>query len=243
MNEAPSAETLSELAQQAAEDEATLAEKPNRVGRPPGKKDTKPRKRPVKSTRDGEGELLPPGENARYIAHLFEVAHLEPGHVDFANAEQTEKIVGMYFQCCIKNNMRPSLPELAVAFHTTKPNLQMWLSGESFKEAIESREILTTAYAILNAQLELYLQNGRISPQAGAFLLKNNFGYEDKTEQVITPKVQQPVSPEELEKKYLAVLHSHRLEAPKDVIDVPIVENIDSPMLCEPVQGEESIGE
>ena len=230
---------MDELKSEPIEQE-TATDEPKKVGRPPGSKDTKPRKK-SRTTKDAEGQMFPPGENAKYIAHLIEVGHLVEGHVDFANAKQIGRIIEMYFQCCIKNNMRPSLPELALAFHTTKPNLQSWLTGESFKEATESREQLTIAYAILNAMLELYIQNGKMSPQAGSFLLKNNFGYEDKTEQIITPKVQQTISPEELEKKYLAVLDSRkRLDAPKDVIDVPVV---DSPMLCEPVADEQTIGE
>ena len=33
-----------------------------------------------------------------------------------------------------------------------------------------------------------YMQNGRINPVSGIFLMKNNFGYQDKQEVVVTPK-------------------------------------------------------
>ena len=34
---------------------------------------------------------------------------------------------------------------------------------------------------------ENYMQNGKINPVSGIFLGKNNFGYQDKTEYVVTP--------------------------------------------------------
>lgn len=35
--------------------------------------------------------------------------------------------------------------------------------------------------------IEEYMQNGKINPVSGIFLMKNNFGYADKTEVVVTP--------------------------------------------------------
>ena len=36
---------------------------------------------------------------------------------------------------------------------------------------------------------ENYMQNGKINPVSGIFLGKNNYGYQDKTEYVVTPNV------------------------------------------------------
>ena len=35
------------------------------------------------------------------------------------------------------------------------------------------------------------MENGKINPVSGIFLGKNNFGYQDKTEYVLTPNQQQ----------------------------------------------------
>ena len=35
------------------------------------------------------------------------------------------------------------------------------------------------------------MNSGKINPVSGIFLGKNNFGYQDKTEYVVTPNVQQ----------------------------------------------------
>ena len=69
----------------------------------------------------------------------------------------------------------------------------------------ESRNLIKKAYQLLNAQMESYMQNGKINPVAGIFLMKNNMGYADKQEVVLTPNQQlgEQVPAEDLEKKYL----------------------------------------
>lgn len=49
------------------------------------------------------------------------------------------------------------------------------------------------------------MQNGKINPVSGIFLMKNNMGYQDKQEFVLTPNNQlgEATSPEELQQKYL----------------------------------------
>ena len=49
------------------------------------------------------------------------------------------------------------------------------------------------------------MQNGKINPVAGIFLMKNNMGYQDKQEVVVTPNQQlgEQIPVEKLEQKYL----------------------------------------
>lgn len=55
----------------------------------------------------------------------------------------------------------------------------------------EVADVLKKAYRIMEVLWEDYVQNGKINPVMGIFLGKNNFGYKDKTEYVVTPNVQQ----------------------------------------------------
>lgn len=217
----PSTEVTSEeVAEKKAPDPAKQGK-----GRPKGKKDTQPRKRQGKSpVVDANGNMILPGENGKAISYLWEISGIEPGHVDFNDPEQTKRIIGMYFQTCVRHDMCPGLAELAVAFHTTRKELIRWLSGESYKHAHKSRELLTTAYAILNALMEIYVRSGTISSQAGLFLLKNNFEYEEKAEQIITPKTIEYSTREDLEKKYLAVADAAQIEAPPIAVEDPVTE-------------------
>ena len=52
---------------------------------------------------------------------------------------------------------------------------------------------------------ENYMQNGKINPVSGIFLGKNNFGYQDKTEYVVTPHVnnESDYDADDIKKRYL----------------------------------------
>ena len=52
---------------------------------------------------------------------------------------------------------------------------------------------------------ENYMQNGKINPVAGIFLGKNNFGYQDKSEYILTPNTRDDsdYSAEEIKQRYL----------------------------------------
>ena len=61
------------------------------------------------------------------------------------------------------------------------------------------------AYNFMENLWENYMQNGKINPVSGIFLGKNNFGYQDKTEYVVTPNVHQDTDydTEDVKKRYL----------------------------------------
>ena len=52
---------------------------------------------------------------------------------------------------------------------------------------------------------ESYMNSGKINPVSGIFLGKNNFGYQDKTEYVVTPNTQRDsdYDPEDIRRRYL----------------------------------------
>ena len=81
------------------------------------------------------------------------------------------------------------------------------LTVDSIKRAYEYMEILW----------ENYMQNGKINPVSGIFLGKNNFGYQDKTEYVVTPNVNNDsdYSTDDIKKRYLS--DSATLELPEAI--------------------------
>ena len=57
---------------------------------------------------------------------------------------------------------------------------------------------------------ENYMQNGKINPVAGIFLMKNNMDYEDKKEITLAPAspLGEETPPEELQQKYLDAIEA-----------------------------------
>ena len=69
----------------------------------------------------------------------------------------------------------------------------------------DSSDWIKKAYNLMEVQWEDYMQNGKINPVSGIFLGKNNYGYRDQQEVVLTPNspLGSDVASEDIEKKYL----------------------------------------
>lgn len=145
-----------------------------------------------------------PGDNRKYLEHNLKMWNWP--QVNMKKPEDVLERVTLYFQTCADDDMKPSVAGLALAFGIERNTLWKWINGvQSDYIPSESRNMLKKAYQILNVQMENYMQNGKINPVAGIFLMKNNMGYQDKQEVVLTPTQQlgEQVPAETLEKKYL----------------------------------------
>lgn len=145
---------------------------------------------------------LEPGDNTRYIRHSLRLWAL--GDCDMADNEKVAQRVHEYFVICMEEDMKPSMAGLALALGIDRTTLWRYINGALGKNP-DVRNTLKKAGALLNVQMEDYMQNGKINPVSGIFLMKNNFGYADKQEVVLTP--QSPLGDtkdtKELEARYL----------------------------------------
>ena len=147
------------------------------------------------------------GENKLYNSHTIQIASLAP--VDHYDATAVWNRIVEYFTICQENDMKPSVSGLALAFDVDRKTIWAWANGVDSKTLpAEVRKAIQKAYRMLNAQMEDYMQNGKINPVSGIFLMKNNMGYQDKQEVVLTPNspLGEETSPEELQQKYIEAL-------------------------------------
>ena len=168
-------------------------------GRPKG---TGGNKRPDRTT--AMSVQTKPGDNRKYLQHSLRM--WDWPSVDMKEPEQVAERIEQYFGICIEDDMKPSVAGLACAFGVDRKTIWAWANGVDSKTLpTESRNLIKKAYQNLNAQMENYMQNGKINPVAGIFLMKNNMGYQDKQEVVLTPNNQlgEATPPEELQQKYL----------------------------------------
>ncbi len=143
-----------------------------------------------------------PGDNQKYIQHTMEVAKLD--RIDLKNVDLVDQRILDYFSICELNDMKPSVAGLALSLgveRTTLWKIRTKQTGGYPSEVINS---IKRAVQIINAMMEDYMQNGKINPVSGIFLMKNNMDYTDKQEVVVTPS--NPMggteSPERLEERY-----------------------------------------
>jgi hypothetical protein len=101
--------------------------------------------------------------------------------------------------------MKPSIEGLSLAFDTDRKTLWRWVNGvESQSMPDPVRRSIKRAYSLINNLMVEYMQNGKINPVSGIFLMKNNMGYMDQSEIVITPNnpLGELKDPEEIAEKY-----------------------------------------
>lgn len=136
-----------------------------------------------------------PGDNTKYLSHSLEIYSLPD--IDTHDPDQVNRRTSEYLSICIKNDMKPSIAGYALSLNMSRANLFDILTGRTRRP----REVLDTlkrTATLINAQMEDYMQNGKINPASGIFLMKNNMGYRDETEVVLSPK-EDKKSVEELE--------------------------------------------
>lgn len=130
-----------------------------------------------------------PGDNSKFLGHALTVMRMPT--IDLNDPEQVRERCEWYFDHCFANDMKPTVSGLCNAFKINRSTLLEWKRGTY--RANTHQAIILEAYALMENLWEDYMQNGKINPVSGIFLGKNNYGYADKQEYVLTPNQQQEV--------------------------------------------------
>lgn len=164
-----------------------------------GKQVTK-RKRPDLSEK--QTVHTEPGDNRKYILHSLRLAELPK--LNLTSVEEVTQRIKDYFTICADDDMKPSVAGLALAMDIDRRYLWEIREGRKGKNPAVA-DTIKKAMKILDLQMVDYMQNGKINPVSGIFLMKNNFGYADKQEVVLTPNnpLGDTKDTKELEEQYI----------------------------------------
>lgn len=142
------------------------------------------------------GYDLEPGDNTKYLTLNIELFNLEK--IDLHDEEAVARRLEEYFQIYAKYDTKPTVAGMAMALGMNRRTLIAIVNdyatgGAGYKTALphEVALVIKKAYYLLEVLWENYSSNGKINPVMAIFLGKNNFGYQDKTEHVLTPNTQQ----------------------------------------------------
>lgn len=145
-------------------------------------------------------EYVEPGDNSKYLGHAMVVARMPL--VDLNDINAVRERIDWYFNHCFANDMKPTVSGLCNSLKISRQTLMMWRQGRFRDESYQA--VVLEAYGMMEELWENYMQNGKINPVSGIFLGKNNFGYADKQEMVVTPNtgVPEAIDPTLIEAKY-----------------------------------------
>jgi len=125
------------------------------------------------------------GDNRKFLSHDMKLFRLPS--IDLENSEAVQERINLYFDICAEDDVKPSIASLALAFNVSRFILYNWISDRT--EYIKNKQsilAIKNAYNLINSYYEHMMNTGKINPVAGIFLMKNNMGYKDNTEHVIS---------------------------------------------------------
>ena len=149
------------------------------------------------------------GDNTKFLMANVELMNMPD--IDIKNPEEVQQRVNDYFKLYASYDMKPTVAGLGMALGMDRRRL--WeiktgaLVGGQGQQHLptETLDIIKKAYKLMENLWETYMNSGKINPVSGIFLGKNNFGYQDKTEYVLTPNQKQDgdYDAEDIRKRYL----------------------------------------
>ena len=129
--------------------------------------------------------LTEPGENTKFLSHDMKIAMLPD--IDMNDQQAIQERINLYFSICADDDIKPTIESLALAFHVSRFVLYDWMNDRTGNRiSQESKHTIKKAYDIINSYYAHMMNNGKINPVAGIFLMKNNYGYKDVSDYVIS---------------------------------------------------------
>lgn len=170
------------------------------------------------------GLMVEPGDNAKYLSLNMELFNLPD--IDMDSVEEVQQRLNDYFMLYAKYDTKPTVAGMAMALNgMSRTTLRAIATGQptggaGYTTALppEVASSIKKAYFLMENLWENYMQNGKVNPVAGIFLGKNNYGYQDKTEYVLTPNAGQEseYSADEIRERYIAADQTKRLSESED---------------------------
>lgn len=163
------------------------------------------------------------GDNTKYLSLGMELFNLPA--IDLKDPEQVVSRLNEFFEIHARYDMKPTVAGMGMALGLDRRRLWEIKTGNilsSNKKLLElptlTVDSIKKAYEYMELLWENYMQNGKINPVSGIFLGKNNFGYQDKQEMVLTPNTNN-------EPEYDVEAIKKRLSAPTSTL---VIDSADS---------------
>lgn len=157
------------------------------------------------------GLMLEKGDNAKIMS--INIALFNMQDIDMTNAQAVTGRLGEYFALYEQADLKPTVAGMAIALNGMSRQTLTAIAHDrvtgstGYKSALppEVTAIIKKAYKMMENMWETYMNSGKINPVSGIFLGKNNYGYQDKTEYVLTPNTQNDsdYDAEDIRQRYL----------------------------------------
>lgn len=182
---------------------------PKRTGRPKKDPNAPKTKNPNMNNNPKGGDLFKgevnanAGDNAKILAlnmRLFQMPDIK-----ITDPPSVKSRLAEFFQLYAEYDMKPTVAGMAMALGIDRRRLWEIKVGQYRGELPpEVGDSVKRAYRVLENMWETYMNSGKINPVSGIFLGKNNYGYQDRSEYIVTPNAQSEsqFSAEDIARRY-----------------------------------------
>lgn len=148
-------------------------------------KDKTPRK---KRTDSSIQTAVPDDTRQKIICHDIMVRRIgklsDPNNLDEVNYH-----IDQYLDLCMNNLVSPTVAGLALSLGIDRRTLWQWMEGiNNVIKNPEVKDTLKSVYSQIATMYEEMLTEGKIVPVSAIFLMKNNHGYKDQTDHILTAR-------------------------------------------------------
>lgn len=158
------------------------------------------------------------GDNTKFLMANVELMNMPD--INIRDPKEVQQRVNDYFKLYASYDMKPTVAGLAMALGLDRRRLweiktDNYVNVGGYKDLpSETVDSIKKAYKLMENLWETYMNSGKINPVSGIFLGKNNFGYQDKTEYVLTPNQKQDsdYDAEDIRKRYLTEASDYQTE-------------------------------
>ena len=157
------------------------------------------------------GLMLEAGDNTKIMS--INIALFNMQDIDMTDAQAVTGRLGEYFALYEQADLKPTVAGMAIALNGMSRQTLTAIAHDrvtgstGYKSALplEVTTVIKKAYKMMENMWETYMNSGKINPVSGIFLGKNNYGYQDKTEYVLTPNQQNDsdYDAEDIRQRYL----------------------------------------
>ena len=162
-----------------------------------------------KDMADGKWLQTEPGDNTKIVMTNMKFFSMPP--IDLHDPAAVQERLIEYFKIYGEADLKPTVAGMGMALGLDRRRLWEIKSGTLVggvgKQHLpeETLGLIKKAYEILETTMENYANAGKINPVMAIFMMKNHFGYQDKTEYVLTPnqKQESDYDADEISKRYL----------------------------------------
>ena len=163
-----------------------------------------------KDMADGKWLHTDPGDNTRIVQTNMKFFNMTA--IDLHDPVAVQERLCEYFQIYAEADLKPTVAGMGMALGLDRRRLWEIKTGNyvnvgGYKDLPrETVDLVKKAYEILETSMEAYANAGKINPVMAIFMMKNHFGYQDKTEYVLTPnqKQESDYDADEISKRYLS---------------------------------------